>query len=57
MNITNLDKLISEYINKISDFPCSSCIASKYCSQVKEEEKISPQDIDCHGIIEGWLNS
>ena len=60
MNTGKLDKLISEYVNNIY-YSCSSCVAFEYCSKIKEEEKDLWKEeelwLDCHGMIEGWLNS
>lgn len=55
MNISKIDKLITEYLDEIFDKPCSACLCYEYCKKANEEDK--DRDWDCHGMIEGWLNS
>ena len=51
-----LGYLITEYLQEI-EYDCENCVCSQYCEKVWEEENITYADTDCHGMIEGWLNS
>jgi len=60
MNTSKLSELISAYLNEICDKPCSTCLCYEYCKKAKaemEEFGFYGESCDCHGMLEGWLNS
>lgn len=60
MNTSKLNELISAYLEKTWDDSCSKCLCYEYCKKAKAEMKelgFYGESCDCHGMLEGWLNS